>query len=315
MEEPKEVQEMETISPTGEVVSPEVKNQAEEVPAGPAPAEAEEDHELLALQMEVEAAQTPEEKKIAEAKWRGAWARIRNEAAASRRAATEAEKKAEFERGRAEGLKDRADEIKKPKVEEPVYVTPDFLEPRPKLEDFEYDEEQMEAAREDWVAKKAQHYAYHQLKAEQQKEQWKRDQDAALTNQEKQEIEKKAWVEKGTTKYPDFRKVLEEAPPVSQTLAQAVLAADNSSDIAYYLAKNQVETQRIAGMGPVAQAIEIGKLAYKLSLPPAKSKTISGAPVPITVTGKAETSGTVDIYKPETPMEEYAAVHPLLQKK
>ena len=64
--------------------------------------------------------------------------------------------------------------------------------------------------------------------------------------------------------------------------------AENAEDVAYYLGKNPKEAERIVSLPTLSQVREIGKLEAKLLAEPAKPKTPSKAPAPITpLTGAA----------------------------
>ena len=67
--------------------------------------------------------------------------------------------------------------------------------------------------------------------------------------------------------HPDFDEVVDdlgEAKPISQTLQLAVLRAPNGPEIAYDLAKNLPEYERISALEDIDQAMEIGKLSAAL---------------------------------------------------
>ncbi len=83
-------------------------------------------------------------------------------------------------------------------------------------------------------------------------------------------------------KYDDFEQVAyNPAVPVSQVMAEAVMADELGPEILYHLGSNPSEARRIAQLSPVQQAREIGKLSAKLAAAP-PAKTISSAPAPIT---------------------------------
>lgn len=83
-------------------------------------------------------------------------------------------------------------------------------------------------------------------------------------------------------KYDDFEQVAyNPAVPVTQVMAEAVMADELGPEIMYHLGSNPSEAARISRLSAVQQAREIGKLSAKLaSSPPAK--TTSSAPAPIT---------------------------------
>jgi hypothetical protein len=99
----------------------------------------------------------------------------------------------------------------------------------------------------------------------------------------------------GHEKYHDFKEVAESTGDLlrskglsfSPAMMGALLEAENSHDIVYFLGQNPDEALRLANLTPYAQAKEIGKLEDKLNAAP--KKQISKAPAPITPvsTGKA----------------------------
>ena len=76
----------------------------------------------------------------------------------------------------------------------------------------------------------------------------------------------------------DFADVVGDLQP---TTPLAVAVMQEHPRVAYHLAKNAGEAQRIASLHPIAQAIEIGKLSERLASAPAKPKKPSSAPAPI----------------------------------
>lgn len=99
-----------------------------------------------------------------------------------------------------------------------------------------------------------------------------------------------SWEEKSTRadgKYDDFDEVVGDLKPVN-ALTIAIMQAENAEDVAYYLGKNLKEAQRLAGLDPIAQIREIGRLEAKLLSDPPKPKTPSQAPAPISpLSGKS----------------------------
>ena len=94
-------------------------------------------------------------------------------------------------------------------------------------------------------------------------------------------------VEKFSAQAEDFDSLVGELKPVN-ALVVAIMDEDNGPQVAYHLAKNPEEAQRIAGLTPLKQAKEIARLASKLASEPAKPKAPSQAPAPIApVTGTA----------------------------
>lgn len=105
------------------------------------------------------------------------------------------------------------------------------------------------------------------------------------------EWEKKA--DRGSEKYDDFDQVVGNMEPVNEVIA-AVMECDNAEDVAYYLAKNPQDAQRIAAMDARSAIRAIGKLEAKLLSEPPKAKTPSKAPAPIAPVG-GKSGGASDL--------------------
>ena len=121
-----------------------------------------------------------------------------------------------------------------------------------------------------------------------------------------QERVKQSWEEKvakAVEKYDDFEEKLETFK-VSKVGADAIMRADNGTEVANYLMNHDKEAETIFSLGAPEQILEIGKLSYKLTLKPEAPKTPSKAPPPIApVTGAGSTADD-DAFKPQSP-EEY----------
>ena len=94
----------------------------------------------------------------------------------------------------------------------------------------------------------------------------------------------------------DFEDVLSSSEaPMTKAMSDAIVHSDIGPKLAYHLAKNPDEAERIAALPAARQAVEIGRLEGKLSdstESPKSTKTPSRAPEPIKpVSGK---SGVVD---------------------
>lgn len=112
----------------------------------------------------------------------------------------------------------------------------------------------------------------------------------------------------GASKYKDFADRVGKSPDqggpaITPIMAEALFEADGGVDIAYHLATNKAESERISKMSPVGQAMEIVRLGDKLKAE-AKPKT-SKAPKPI----KPVKTGGASVQKPvsEMSMSEYFA--------
>lgn len=83
-----------------------------------------------------------------------------------------------------------------------------------------------------------------------------------------------------TGKYEDFEEVVGSVPLNDVTL-DALMESDMGTEVAYFLGQNPKEARRIFGLPEKAMLKEIGKLEAKISMPPVKANTITGAPSPI----------------------------------
>jgi len=151
----------------------------------------------------------------------------------------------------------------------------------PKLEDFDYDPDKYSEAMTQFASKHAQE----RFKAEQTRTQQDQVRQQLVTAWEEK-------VERAEDKYEDFSSVVGELKP-DNAFTAAIMDAENGEDVAYHLAKNPKEARRIAALPPLSQAREVGKLEAKLQAEPAKPKTPSKAPAPITpLAGSGATPGS-----------------------
>jgi hypothetical protein len=118
-----------------------------------------------------------------------------------------------------------------------------------------------------------------------------------------------ARVNKVADKLPDYQEVIRSADLSLQTpVLEAIKESDIGPEIAYFLAKNPSEAERIAAMGSMSSAVrEIGKIEAKLSETPPPTqkptKQVTLAPEPIKPTG-GNTAPTKKDYG-EMSVEEY----------
>ena len=111
-------------------------------------------------------------------------------------------------------------------------------------------------------------------------------------------------VEKFKEKTPDYDAAVSNPAFVqSPALIEAVLYSEMGPQIAYYLAKNVAETNRLNRLNPVAVAREIGRLEERLT--PSQPKKVTDAPAPIKAVGG---NGTDKVSKDpkDMTMDEYA---------
>lgn len=92
-------------------------------------------------------------------------------------------------------------------------------------------------------------------------------------------------------KYPDLPEVAQSLIhnpliPQNPSMAQAIMESDIGPEIMYHLGNNIQDAMRIASLGPLAAAREIGKIESKLIVVPVtEPKRISQAPEPIRAVG------------------------------
>jgi hypothetical protein len=85
------------------------------------------------------------------------------------------------------------------------------------------------------------------------------------------------------TSKPDYFDVIEGEWACSVPMADAIRTSDDGPAVAYHLASHPEEARRIAGLNPLAQIREIGRLEAKLAQPVTPSpplKIASDAPAP-----------------------------------
>ncbi len=143
-------------------------------------------------------------------------------------------------------------------------------EGEPRLEQFDYDPEKYATAKAEY----AKTQAGKELAAKQRADAGRAEQQRLIAAWEEK-------VERADDKYEDFGSVVGDLQPNSPFVA-AIMEAENGEDIAYHLGKNPKEARRIAQLGPLAQAREIGKLEAQLLAKPVEPKAPSKAPAPIT---------------------------------
>lgn len=84
-------------------------------------------------------------------------------------------------------------------------------------------------------------------------------------------------------KTPDYHQLVIANPalPITAQMAEAIKTSDVGPDVAYHLAKNPAEAQRIAILTPIAQAREIGRLEARVAeLPKPVVNRLTAAPDP-----------------------------------
>lgn len=91
-------------------------------------------------------------------------------------------------------------------------------------------------------------------------------------------------------RYEDYETVVYmDDLTITPAMAQVIKASEVGPDVAYYLGKNPKEAERIAGLDPLAQAKELGKIEVKVAGSPPPAKKPSSAPSPINPVGSRTT--------------------------
>ncbi len=107
-------------------------------------------------------------------------------------------------------------------------------------------------------------------------------------------------------KYDDFFEAV-NSPAFVQSNAIAFLIKESEAgpDVAYFLAKNPLETARLNSLPPHMAAIEFGKLEARITAPPAQPEPrniVSQAPAPMT---QVTTRGAQVTDEQDLPVEDY----------
>lgn len=97
----------------------------------------------------------------------------------------------------------------------------------------------------------------------------------------------------GTGKHEDFMASVQTVPGnlFRHDVIAAIVEAENSEDVAYFLAKNLQEAEKISNMNGTQRAIAIGQISARLAIP--ITKKTSNAPDPIKP-GGSQNNGPVD---------------------
>ena len=146
-------------------------------------------------------------------------------------------------------------------------------QPRPKLEDFDYDESRFNEALDTWQQSSLSNSVRRARLEEQQYE-------AQAAQQRTMALAQETFVERANDfelDHPDFKSVVANVPN-SQVLTSAVLASEEGPALAYHFGKNPELAQQLSTMNPYMAMLEIGKISAKLSSP-APTKT-TNAPAP-----------------------------------
>jgi len=170
-------------------------------------------------------------------------------------------------------------------------------EARPVRANFD-DPDAYDKALETWVAARTAKVVQAEAQAEQTRAEQERNWKEASAAYAKRAATFK-------TDHPDFEDVVygEETLFTNPVLGQALLEAEDGPAIAYYLAQNQDEHDRISALRPAMVVFEVGKIAARLAAPPAPTPKPRQDPiVPLKARNPAGPKDPNDMS-----MEEYAA--------
>jgi hypothetical protein len=115
----------------------------------------------------------------------------------------------------------------------------------------------------------------------------------------------------------DFEEAMEELNdvPKSPTLEQVIVSSEYGPQMLYALAQDKAEAMRIAKLGPIAQAKELGKLEAKVSAAAAgaeatkqEPKKQTQAPKPLAPVGSGKGAVAKSITDPNLTQKEYEAI-------
>lgn len=150
--------------------------------------------------------------------------------------------------------------------------------PKPKLEDFEFDQDKWATAFSDWSVKEASKVA------EAQVNKTLREQETA----NEQAVIQATWQQKSeefAEENPDFTTVTSNPSlPITKDMAAVFMESEKGPEIAYHLGKNPTEAARISRMSPRKMAMAIGRLENEVSKLAPKPQPTS-APEPPTPIG------------------------------
>ncbi len=181
-------------------------------------------------------------------------------------------------------LKRRVKELEEQaKAAKPQGETP-RLEEKPKLEQFDYDEEAYQSALDNWYSKK--------LEVEAAEKRQKEEQEAKQAELQKNHMR---YQEAATQlKAKDFKEVEEEVVSVLSEVQQGLIVqgADNAALLVYALGKNPAKMRELASIkDPVKFAFAVAKLEKDLKVTTRKGPKPAPESVP---TGSAPKSGAID---------------------
>lgn len=215
--------------------------------------------------------------------------KVVEELKAQRKKRQDAEREAAYWRGMAEARTKEETKVRQEAPSQPAFTTP----VQPKLENFETFE-QYEAAKDEYLLDLAE-YRILQKQREQ------------LQRQEMQTKEQRfqKQINDAIASDPGFVDVMRDPSlPVSPTMIPILQESDIAPQVIQWLNHNRAEAARIASLGPVAAARELGIVEAQIRFTPKPEppKKVSSAPEPVKVVTPVTPSS---IEESDLPMDEY----------
>ncbi len=201
----------------------------------------------------------------------------------------EAEREAAYWRGKAEG---GGAQTPAPGAE----PQSTFAESEPQPENYESEADYMKALGP-WSVRKERHDIDAVSKA---------SEATAAVAEIRKEFNRKVDDSNIREKHPDFDEVLTDSGGIfyNDLMEEMVMTSNYTAEIAYHLASNPGEVDRIGQMGPVQAAKTIAGLEAQFTPKPTK-RTVTDAPAPITPVDGGGVQPTTDISKLK--MDDFAA--------
>lgn len=189
-----------------------------------------------------------------------------------------AEQEADFYRKLLEDERAQRQPAAKQDQQQPTVKAP------PKFEDFE--------SLEDYVSATAEYKAEQLLEARQHKAEQEAQQrkQQEVIEQRHQTLQQK--MQQAVEKYPDLPVLLSDPSlPVTDTVVEALMNAENFADVANHLAHHPDEVRRLAGLTPLQTAYEVAKLEARIAAQPVAKP--SSAPAPLNTVRPSAAPATV----------------------
>lgn len=168
---------------------------------------------------------------------------------------------------------------------------------------------------DDYYADLAEWKAEQKLEAKLKEREAKSKEEALRNETTKRQKEYTAKAEEFAKNAPDFHEAVEAYDgPWNGTIAQALLDSERGPEIAYYLAKNPDEAEKLEGMGYGQVSRFMGRIEALLESPKSEVKTTK-APPPLSVPRGSGPKNTLDPYNnTEMTAEEWRAYKAKLRK-